>query len=174
MPFYDRTELINSAVETVTESLFEEMIVASLAIILVMWHFRSTLIICLMLPLAVLVSFIMMKLLGISSNIMSLAGIAISIGVLVDAAIVMVEQAHKKLEHWDAEGRAGDRRSHHVPYRRLGFGEPRRRAIDAALAGTDYMPDRRPRDGEWVAYRFRSEAAAWTFKENVARAQLAA
>jgi Cu/Ag efflux pump CusA len=111
VPFYDRTELINSAVETVTESLFEEMIVASLAIILVMWHFRSTLIICLMLPLAVLVSFIMMKLLGISSNIMSLSGIAISIGVLVDAAIVMVDQgAHTLHRHFGSQKVTGDTR----------------------------------------------------------------
>lgn len=112
VPFYDRTELINSAIGTVTQSLIEEMIVASLAIILVMWHFRSTLIICLMLPLAVLVSFIMMKLLGISSNIMSLSGIAISIGVLVDAAIVMVDQgAHTLNRHFGSQKVSGDTRA---------------------------------------------------------------
>lgn len=111
VPFYDRTELIHRAMQTVTESLFEEMIVASLAIILVMRHFRSALIICLMLPLAVLVSFILMKLLGVSSNIMSLAGIAISIGVLVDAAIVMVDQgAHTLHRHFGSRRVTGDTR----------------------------------------------------------------
>ena len=99
-PFYDRTTLINDAIGTVQHALVEEIIVASLAVILIMGHVRSALVICLMLPLSVLASFLLMRLTGISSNIMSLAGIAISIGVLVDAAIVMVDQAahtlHKK------------------------------------------------------------------------------
>lgn len=93
VPFYDRTRLIESAVDTVSETLFEEILVASIAIIYVMRHFRSALIICLVLPMTVLVSFIMMRAFHIPSNIMSLSGIAISIGVLVDAAIVMVDQA---------------------------------------------------------------------------------
>ncbi|MCA9183440.1 MAG: efflux RND transporter permease subunit, partial [Planctomycetales bacterium] len=88
VPFYDRTQLIHSAVETVTGSLIEEALVASAVIFLVMWHLRSALVICIMLPMSVLISFILMRQLGISSNIMSLSGIAISIGVLVDAAIV--------------------------------------------------------------------------------------
>ncbi len=92
VPFYDRTRLINAAIGTVSETVLEEMLVASLAVILVMWHFRSALIICLTLPMAVLFSFILMRWLNIPSNIMSLSGIAISIGVLVDAAIVMVDQ----------------------------------------------------------------------------------
>jgi Cu/Ag efflux pump CusA len=92
VPFYDRTRLINNAIHTVTRTLFEEALVASLVIFAVMWHFRSALIICLTLPMSVLISFILMRHLGISSNIMSLAGIAISIGVLVDSAIVMVDQ----------------------------------------------------------------------------------
>ena len=99
-PFYDRTTLINDAIGTVKHALVEEIIVASLAVILIMGHIRSAFVICLMLPLSVLASFLLMRLTGISSNIMSLAGIAISIGVLVDAAIVMVDQAahtlHKK------------------------------------------------------------------------------
>jgi Cu(I)/Ag(I) efflux system membrane protein CusA/SilA len=93
VPFYDRTRLIESAIDTVRETLIEEILVASLAIIFVMRHVRSALIICLTLPFAVLVSFILMRLFHIPSNIMSLSGIAISVGVLVDAGIVMVDQA---------------------------------------------------------------------------------
>jgi Cu(I)/Ag(I) efflux system membrane protein CusA/SilA len=93
VPFYDRTRLINGAIETVTETLRDEMIIASLAILLILMHFRSAVLICMTLPLAVLVSFILMKQFHVESNIMSLSGIAISIGILVDQAIVMVENA---------------------------------------------------------------------------------
>ena len=93
VPFYDRTRLINGAIETVTETLRDEMIIASLAILLILMHFRSAVLICMTLPLAVLVSFILMKYFNVPSNIMSLSGIAISIGILVDQAIVMVENA---------------------------------------------------------------------------------
>ena len=93
VPFYDRTRLIHGAIETVTETLRDEMIIASLAILLILMHFRSAVLICMTLPLAVLVSFILMKHFNVSSNIMSLSGIAISIGILVDQAIVMVENA---------------------------------------------------------------------------------
>ncbi len=93
VPFYDRTRLINGAIETVTETLRDEMIIASLAILLILMHFRSAVLICMTLPLAVLVSFILMRQFNVSSNIMSLSGIAISIGILVDQAIVMVENA---------------------------------------------------------------------------------
>ncbi|MDX1924881.1 MAG: efflux RND transporter permease subunit [Pirellulaceae bacterium] len=93
IPFYDRTKLIESAVDTVSHTLLEESFVASLVIFVIMRHIRSALIICIMLPLSVGIAFIMMRALDISSNIMSLSGIAISIGVLVDAAIVMVDQA---------------------------------------------------------------------------------
>ncbi len=93
VPFYDRTRLIHGAIETVTETLRDEMIIASLAILLILMHFRSALLICMTLPLAVLVSFILMRYFNVSSNIMSLSGIAISIGILVDQAIVMVENA---------------------------------------------------------------------------------
>ncbi len=92
VPFYDRTRLIEAAIGTVSHTVLEEMLVASAAVILVMWHFRGALIICLTLPMAVLFSFILMRWLNIPSNIMSLSGIAISIGVLVDASIVMVDQ----------------------------------------------------------------------------------
>jgi Cu(I)/Ag(I) efflux system membrane protein CusA/SilA len=93
VPFYERTQLIERAIHTVSSTLREEMVVASLAIVLVLWHLRSALVVCLPLPLAVLVSFILMRYVGIPSNIMSLSGIAISIGVLVDSSIVMVENA---------------------------------------------------------------------------------
>ena len=93
VPFYDRTRLIHGAIETVTETLLHEMIIASLAILLILMHFRSAVLICMTLPLAVLVSFILMKHFNVPSNIMSLSGIAISIGILVDQAIVMVENA---------------------------------------------------------------------------------
>lgn len=93
VPFYERTQLIERAIHTVTGTLREEMIVASLAILLILWHFRSALIVCITLPLAALVSFILMRAFGLPSNIMSLSGIAISIGVLVDSSIVMVENA---------------------------------------------------------------------------------
>ena len=93
VPFYDRTRLIHGAIETLTETLRDEMIIASLAILLILMHFRSAVLICMTLPLAVLVSFILMRHFNVPSNIMSLSGIAISIGILVDQAIVMVENA---------------------------------------------------------------------------------
>ena len=111
VPFYDRTKLIHSAVETVTGALIEEALVASAVIFLIMWHLRSALIICIMLPMSVLISFILMRQLGISSNIMSLSGIAISIGVLVDAAIVMVDQGAHTLHEKFGDARVqGDTR----------------------------------------------------------------
>jgi Cu(I)/Ag(I) efflux system membrane protein CusA/SilA len=109
VPFYERTELIERAIHTVTSTLREEMIVASLLILLVLWHFRSALIVCITLPMAVLVSFILMRWLNIPSNIMSLSGIAISIGVLVDSSIVMVENAtHHLHQHFGRERVKGD------------------------------------------------------------------
>ncbi len=116
VPFYDRTRLIENAIETVTESLIEEALVASAVIFLVMWHLRSALIICVMLPMSVLISFIFMRQLGISSNIMSLSGIAISIGVLVDAAIVMVDQgAHTLHEKFGNQRVRGNTRELLLP-----------------------------------------------------------
>lgn len=112
VPFYDRTRLIESAIATVRDTLLEEMLVASLAIVIVMRHVRSALIICLTLPFAVLVSFILMRLMHIPSNIMSLSGIAISVGVLVDAAIVMVDQgAHTLHKHFGSTKVTGDTRA---------------------------------------------------------------
>lgn len=101
VPFYDRTRLIESAIHTVTGTLREEIIIASLAILLILTHIRSAFVVCITLPLAVLISFLFMYYLDIPSNIMSLSGIAISIGILVDAAVVMVENAtHELHDHY--------------------------------------------------------------------------
>jgi copper/silver efflux system protein len=98
VPFYDRSALIERAVHTLRRALIEETIVVTLINILFLLHFRSVLIVTLPLPLAVLTAFLFMRYLGISSNIMSLAGIAIAIGVLVDAAIVVTENAFRFME----------------------------------------------------------------------------
>lgn len=97
VPFYDRTGLIEAAVGTLSDTLLEELIIASIAIIIVLRHVRSAMIICVTLPLAVLGAFIMMYYLRIPSNIMSLSGIAISIGLFVDSAVVMVENTTHEL-----------------------------------------------------------------------------
>ncbi len=95
---YDRSDLIHRAIDVLKQKLFEEMLVVSAVIVLFLMHFRSALVPILTLPLAVLFSFIPMYYLGITSNIMSLGGIAIAIGALVDASIVMVENVHKRVE----------------------------------------------------------------------------
>jgi Cu(I)/Ag(I) efflux system membrane protein CusA/SilA len=104
---YDRSALIQRAVRTLEEKLFEESLVVALVCLLFLLHFRSALVAILILPLAVLISFVVMQAQGISSNIMSLGGIAIAIGAMVDAVIIMIENAHKHLErdggkkpHW--------------------------------------------------------------------------
>ena len=98
VPFYDRTQLINRAIDTLKWSLTEQLLLVTLAHILFLAHFRSILIVTAPLPLAVLMSFIFMYFTGISSNLMSLAGIAIAIGVLVDAGIVVTENAFRFME----------------------------------------------------------------------------
>lgn len=98
VPFYDRTELINRATDTLKVALLEEILLVTLAHIIFLFHFRSILIVTLPLPLAVLISFLLMHYVGISSNLMSLAGIAIAIGVLVDAGIVVTENCFRFLE----------------------------------------------------------------------------
>ena len=97
-PFYDRSDLIARAIDTLKHALTEEIILVTLAHILFLWHFRSILIVTLPLPASILISFIMMREFGVSSNIMSLTGIAISIGVLVDAGIVMTENVIRHCE----------------------------------------------------------------------------
>jgi Cu(I)/Ag(I) efflux system membrane protein CusA/SilA len=101
---YDRSGLIRDSIATLRTALVEEMIVVSLIVIVFLYHFRSALIPIITLPLAVLASFVPMYFLGVSSNIMSLGGIALAIGALVDASIVMVENAHRKLSEPGPDG----------------------------------------------------------------------
>ena len=108
VPVYDRSELIDRAVDNLKHTLIEELIIVSLVILIFLWHFPSALIPIITIPITILIAFIPMQLSGMTSNIMSLGGIAIAIGAMVDAAIVVVEQTHKKLEHWEAGGRKGD------------------------------------------------------------------
>ena len=105
VPFYDRSSLIDRAVHTLRRALIEETIVVTIINIIFLLHFRSVLIVTIPLPLAVLTAFLFMRYLGISSNIMSLAGIAIAIGVLVDAAIVVTENAFRFIERRDINPR---------------------------------------------------------------------
>jgi Cu(I)/Ag(I) efflux system membrane protein CusA/SilA len=100
---YDRTTLIDRAVETLTHTLIEESIVVALVCLVFLFHFRSALVAIISIPVSILMAFIVMKIQGIGANIMSLGGIAISIGVLVDAAIIMVENAHKHYEDWQGK-----------------------------------------------------------------------
>src|SRR2546428_2925797 len=104
---YDRSDLIERSIETLKHTLIEELIIVSVVILIFLWHVPSAVIPIVTIPIAVILSFIPMYGTGITSNIMSLGGIAIAIGAMVDAAIVVVEQTHKKLEHWEAEGRHG-------------------------------------------------------------------
>ncbi len=103
LPFYDRSDLILRTVETLKHALIEEMVLVTLAHILFLFHFRSILIVTIPLPLSILVSFVLMERFGIASNIMSLAGIAIAIGVLVDAGIVMTENVIRHCEEAEAK-----------------------------------------------------------------------
>ena len=102
---YDRSDLIESAVENLRHTLLEEAIIVALIVLIFLLHFRSALAIILSLPIAVLISFIFMKYIGITSNIMSLGGVAIAIGVIVDASVVMVENAYRHLSEGDEEAR---------------------------------------------------------------------
>ena len=101
---YDRSVLINRAIDTLKEKLIEESIIVSIVTIIFLWHFRSALVAIIVLPIAILLSFIPMYYMGVTSNIMSLGGIAIAIGAMVDAAIVMIENAHKLLEKEETRG----------------------------------------------------------------------
>ncbi|HTB33257.1 MAG TPA: efflux RND transporter permease subunit, partial [bacterium] len=105
---YDRSDLIHRAIHTITHELGLEMLIVSLVILLFLWHIPSALIPILTLPVAVLLAFLPMRALGVSANIMSLAGIAVAIGAMVDASVVVVENSHKKLELWASGGRQGD------------------------------------------------------------------
>jgi copper/silver efflux system protein len=97
---YDRSALIERAVENLSHKLLEEFLVVALVCVVFLWHLRSALVAIITLPIGILAAFIVMHAQGINANIMSLGGIAIAIGAMVDAAVVMIENAHKKLEHW--------------------------------------------------------------------------
>jgi Cu(I)/Ag(I) efflux system membrane protein CusA/SilA len=105
VPTYDRSTLIRDSITTLRHTLIEEMVVVALVIFVFLLHVRSTLIPALMLPIAVLLAFVPMAAMGLGANIMSLGGIAIAIGAMVDAAIIVVENVHKRLEQWDVAGR---------------------------------------------------------------------
>jgi Cu(I)/Ag(I) efflux system membrane protein CusA/SilA len=105
---YDRSVLIHRSIDTLEEELLAEIIIVSLVILIFLWHIPSAIIPILTIPVSVILAFIPMYYMGLTSNIMSLTGIAISIGVLVDGAIVEVENAYKRLEQWQAGGRVGD------------------------------------------------------------------
>ncbi|MBW2508936.1 MAG: efflux RND transporter permease subunit, partial [Deltaproteobacteria bacterium] len=106
---YDRSDLIKRAIGTLRSTLIEEMIVVSLIIFLFLLHARSALVPIITLPLAVILSFIPMLYQGLTANIMSLGGIAVAIGAMVDASVIVIENIHKKLEQWDTDGRPGSR-----------------------------------------------------------------
>jgi Cu(I)/Ag(I) efflux system membrane protein CusA/SilA len=109
VPFYDRTPLIHKALETVSGTVKEELIVCTLAILLVMGHLGNAFVVAITLPMAILFSFLLMRLFGISSNIMSLAGISISVGILIDQAVVMGENAaHHLTRHFGRQRISGD------------------------------------------------------------------
>jgi len=100
---YDRTALIERSIATLTHTLIEESIIVALVCVVFLFHFRSALVAILSIPLSILLAFVVMNQQGLGTNIMSLGGIAISIGVLVDAAIIMVENAHKHYEEWKGQ-----------------------------------------------------------------------
>lgn len=98
---YDRSQLIDRAIDNLSSKLLEEFIVVAIVCALFLWHVRSALVAIISLPLGLCIAFIVMHFQGLNANIMSLGGIAIAVGAMVDAAIVMIENAHKRLEEWD-------------------------------------------------------------------------
>ena len=105
---YDRSDLILRSIDNLKSTLIEEMAIVSIVIFVFLWHIPSAIIPVFTIPIAIIISFIPMQMMGVSANIMSLGGIAIAIGAMVDAAIVVVEQTHKHLEEWDRTGRKQD------------------------------------------------------------------
>jgi len=105
VPTYDRSDLIERSIDTLTEEIVKLAIAVSVVCIVFLFHLPSALVVILTLPVAILISFVSMYYLGVTSNIMSLSGIAIAIGAMVDASIIMVENAHKRLEEWEESGR---------------------------------------------------------------------
>ena len=111
VPIYDRSDLILRSIDNLKSTLIEVILTVSFIILLFLWHIPSALIPIITIPVAVLLSFIPFRMMGVTANIMSLGGIAIAIGALVDAAIVVVEQTHKSLEQWERTGRKEDYRT---------------------------------------------------------------
>ncbi len=105
---YDRSQLIKRSIATLSEKLIEESIIVALVCILFLWHLRSAFVAIITLPIAILMAFLPMYWLHLTSNIMSLGGIAIAIGAMVDSAIIMIENAHKSLERWSEERQSDD------------------------------------------------------------------
>lgn len=106
---YDRSDLIMRSMSTLKEEIIKLIIAVSVVCLVFLFHLPSALVVILTLPIAILMAFISMYYLGVTSNVMSLSGIAIAIGAMVDAAIIMVENAHKKLEEWEQQGKPGNR-----------------------------------------------------------------
>jgi Cu(I)/Ag(I) efflux system membrane protein CusA/SilA len=106
---YDRSDLIHESIQTASESLIEELIVVGVLLIGFLLHLRSALIPIITLPLAILIAFILMYFLGVGLNIMSIGGIIVAVGDMVDGAIIMVDNAHKRLAEWERDGKKGDR-----------------------------------------------------------------
>jgi len=106
---YDRSDLIHRSIDTLKEEIIKLSVAVSAVCIVFLFHLPSALVVILTLPVAIIISFVCMYYLGVTSNIMSLSGIAIAIGAMVDASIIMVENAHKKLEEWEEHGRHGNR-----------------------------------------------------------------
>src|SRR5512136_2142765 len=111
VPIYDRSDLILRAIDNLKSTVIEVLIIVAFVVFIFLWHIPSALIPVITLPVVILLSFIPFRMLGITANIMSLGGIAIAIGAMVDGAIVVVEQTHKNLELWDQSGRQEDYRS---------------------------------------------------------------
>jgi Cu(I)/Ag(I) efflux system membrane protein CusA/SilA len=111
VPIYDRSDLIHRAIKNLKSTLVEVILTVALVIFIFLWHIPSAAIPMITIPIAVLLAFIPFRLMGLTANIMSLGGIAIAIGTMVDASIVVVEQSHKKLEEWEQNGRKKDYRT---------------------------------------------------------------
>lgn len=106
---YDRSDLIKRSISTLQDEIIKLIIAVSVVCLIFLFHLPSALVVIITLPIAIIISFICMYYLGVTSNIMSLSGIAIAIGAMVDASIIMVENAHKKLEEWEQQGRIGNK-----------------------------------------------------------------
>jgi Cu(I)/Ag(I) efflux system membrane protein CusA/SilA len=110
VPIYDRSDLIRRSISNLKVTLIEVLCIVALVVLLFLWHAPSALVPLITIPVSILLAFIPFRMLGLTANIMSLGGIAIAIGALVDASIVVVEQTHKKLEEWERTGRREDYR----------------------------------------------------------------